>query len=193
MAEWSITRASPMGGSVFGDVLLTLTGHGFDKLQRVQYNPRKTQVSIWAISATRAQTYLPCSKMGLGLHTMLVRLFTGEVQTVGTGDGLKFVCHSSLQSDGLIPFAGPSWPGLAVEVTVSNQLMRCTQPERWFYKCMPPPYTAIDKALYLNDNTGVSGAPTIETARCRFVGPLVRSWRRGTGAGLRGRATRGEV
>ena len=57
--SWAIEHVSPIGGSIFGDQVLTLTGYGFDLLQRVQYNPRKTMASIKVISAdaTVAQQY----------------------------------------------------------------------------------------------------------------------------------------
>ena len=78
---WSgITHVSPIGGSVLGDILLTLKGQGMDQLDtRVQYDPRKTvSETLYAISDTLAQVYLPCAKMGVGVHTMNVKLKTGQ-------------------------------------------------------------------------------------------------------------------
>ena len=111
---WSgITHVSPIGGSVLGDILLTLKGQGMDQLDtRVQYDPRKTvSETLYAISDTLAQVYLPCAKMGVGVHTMNVKLKTGQTLKVGLGLGLRLFCHTAIQSDGIVPFAGPSWPG----------------------------------------------------------------------------------
>ena len=174
--RWSgITHVSPIGGSVQGDILLTLKGQGMDQLDtRVQFDPRKTVAELWPLSDTLAQVYLPCSKMGVGVHTMKVRAKTGGGQLeVGLGLGLRLICHTAIQSDGIVPFAGPSWPGAALDLTVSDGttgqgLMRCSQPPENYYRCMPPPLYAMDQANLL-EGTGIIGAPSIETARCRFV------------------------
>lgn len=166
--EWAITGVSPIGGSIMGDVLLTLTGHGFDQLTRVQYDPRGTVSLLWPISATQAQTYLPCPKMGVGVHTMLVRTVAGNVLTVGSGLGLRLICHATIQSDGVVPFAGPSWPGMELDLTASEGLMRCALPPDNYYRCLPPPFHALDQANLL-EGTGIYGTPSTETARCRFV------------------------
>jgi len=173
--RWSgITHVSPIGGSVLGDILLTLKGQGMYQLDtRVQYDPRKTVAELRPISDTLAQVYLPCLKMGVGVHTMNLRSKGGQTLTVGLGLGLRLICHNALKSDGIVPFAGPSWPGAALDLTVSdgttgNGLMRCTQPPENYYRCSPPPLYAIDQANLL-EGTGIIGAPSVETARCRFV------------------------
>ena len=173
---WSgITHVSPIGGSVLGDILLTLKGQGMDQLDtRVQYDPRKTvSETLYAISDTLAQVYLPCAKMGVGVHTMNVKLKTGQTLKVGLGLGLRLFCHTAIQSDGIVPFAGPSWPGASLDLTVSDGttgqgLMRCSQPPENYYRCVPPPLYAMDQ-IDLLEGTGIIGTPSIETARCRYV------------------------
>ena len=145
--NWAITHVSPIGGSVLGDVLLTLTGQGFDQLSRVEYDPRKTVAPLWAISATQAQTYLPCSKMGVGVHTLMVRTSSGDVLPVGSGSGMRLVCHTSVQSDGVVPFAGPSWPNTVSTCTAPQLAVRtaCTYlPPAYLPPCVPcvPAYRA---------------------------------------------------
>ena len=95
---------SPIGGSVLGDILLTLKGQGMDQLDtRVQFDPRKTVAELWPLSATLAQVYLPCSKMGVGVHTMKVRAKTGGGQLeVGLGLGPVSYTHLTLPTNDLV-------------------------------------------------------------------------------------------
>jgi hypothetical protein len=173
--RWTgITHVSPIGGSEEGDILITLKGQGMLQLDTtVQYDPRKTVAVLNPISDTLAQVYLPCSKMGVGEHTMNLRSKTGQALTAGLGLGLRLICHNALQSDGIVPFAGPSWPGAKLDLTVSDGttgqgLMRCSQAPENYYRCKPPPMYAMEQVNLLED-TGIIGTPSIETARCRFV------------------------
>ena len=143
--RWTgITHVSPIGGSAEGDILITLKGQGMDQLDtKVQYDPRKTETTLYPISDTLAQVYLPCSKMGVGVHTMNLHS-GGQALRAGLGDGLRLICHNALQSDGIVPFAGPSWPGAKLDLTVSDGttgqgLMRCSQDPENYYRCKPPP------------------------------------------------------
>ena len=172
--RWTgITHVSPVGGSAEGDILITLKGQGMDQLDtKVQYDPRKTETTLYPISDTLAQVYLPCSKMGVGVHTMNLHS-GGQALTAGLGLGLRLICHNALQSDGIVPFAGPSWPGAKFDLTVSDGttgqgLMRCSQDPENYYRCKPPPMYAMEQVNLLA-GTGIIGTPSIETARCRFV------------------------
>ena len=138
----------------------------------MQCDPRKTETTLYPISDTLAQVYLPCSKMGVGVHTMNLHS-GGQALTAGLGLGLRLICHNALQSDGIVPFAGPSWPGAKLDLTVSDGttgqgLMRCSQDPENYYRCKPPPMYAMEQVNLLA-GTGIIGTPSIETARCRFV------------------------
>ena len=167
LVRWlGITHVSPIGGSVDGEILLTLTGQGFDQLTRIQFDPRKTVAELRPISDTQAQAYLPCSKMGVGVHTMLVRHIDGEMLTVGLGLGLRLYCHTRIQTDGIVPFAGPSWPGMAVDLTVSDGttgggLMRCSQPPESYYRCAPMPLYALQQVDLLEGLVAWSKCPLV--------------------------------
>ena len=170
VSGWQLDRVSPAGGSVAGTIVITLYGAGLDLLSQVIYRPKYLNKPLRVLSPTEAQVDFPCADLGVGAHEMfIIERGKATVYDAIEGGGLPLACHSEPRHDGLLPFIGPSWAGMDVQLTTTlYDAERCgVTPLAERYKCSPPPYDALDLAALPGNR--IRWARTAEVARCRWV------------------------
>jgi hypothetical protein len=175
-SRFSITSASPSGGSLLADTTVTLYGSGLQALFRGIYKPRYSIRLVVAASDSEATITLPCRTMGAGVHRLTFTLqgsnaeFTqhGQVAVSSEQPGLRFVCFSEPRFTALRPVVGPSWQGSAI--TLTTTMVNCPQPDDQLHRCNPPPLDILERMDTLSTAGFGTGYPrTSNFGRCRWL------------------------
>lgn len=166
---FSIISASPSGGSLSGDTLLTFRGTGLSKLYRALFKPKYSIRLVDVISDTEATVPMPCRTMGTGVHRLTFTVIGSNTEYASSGgEGLQFICYTEPRFTGLRPILGPSWQHSPV-VLISSMTTSCTQSNDQLFRCNPPPFDILERMDPFKRSSLVAYDRTREFGRCRWV------------------------
>ena len=172
-----VTSASPSGGSLAGDSLITLQGSGFTSLHRGIYKPKYSIRLLTVLSDSEMTVQLPCRTMGTGVHRLTFTLLgstaeytqAGVVAVASEQPGLRFVCFSEPRTTALRPVVGPSWQDSPVVLTTT--MVSCPFPNDMLYRCNPPPLDILERqdTFAAAGTFGARYPRTADFGRCRWM------------------------
>lgn len=165
---FTVTAASPVGGSLSGDTVITFRGTGLSQLSRAIFKPKYSIRAVTILSNSMATVDLPCRTMGTGTHRLTFMLEgSNEEYASSGGDGLQFVCFPEPRFTALRPILGPSWQGSPV--VLLSSMVSCTQSVDNLHRCNPPPFDILERMNPFRRSSLATYDGTRQFGRCRWI------------------------